>query len=121
MADKKIEVGYNTGPLLTFQLTDFRNENNSSGIVDITGYSFKLRVKKNLTDPDSAILVSLNGSILVAASGTFTFQLTTAHTCLPPGKYVGQILWWSGAVGTTPTDSWTVEYNVADPVDNVFP
>ena len=116
MPSVTIEVHEGTEPGdQTFVMRDFRNASDPTAVVDITGYAFKLIVKRELDDPDSACLFDLTGSIVTAADGTYKFTLTLAHTCMPAGDYIGQIRWWSGgAPGTEeqPTDAIDCTYRV---------
>lgn len=123
MATKRIVVRQNTtATLLTFKLTTFRNEASPKTVVDITGYAFYLIVKPDADLADSRAFFDLAGSIVTAAEGTFRFTLTSAHTCLAPGTWPGEIRWFSGgapATGTPPTDAWSVDYVVEQAIDNV--
>lgn len=116
MADKVVTLREMSAPGdITFKLTDFRNEIDPDAKVDITGYAFKLVVKHNLDDPDTEVLFpELTGAIVTAADGTFKFTLTTAHTSMASGSYVGEIRWWAtgAATGKRPTDAWSVDYVV---------
>ncbi len=119
MADKLITVRENSRPFLTFEMVDFRNEVDPTLAVDITGWAFRLVVKNDIDDPDAQALVDLAGVIVSAPAGTFSFTLTTAHTSLAPGTYVGEIRWWEDGVTTNPPhDAWRVSYTVQKAVDN---
>ena len=114
MADKTITVRENTSFTLTLQLRTFRNESAPTAIQNIAGYAFRLVVKRDRDDADAIALVNLAGAIVTAASGTFSFTLTPAHTALASGTYPGEIRWWSsGTVTDPPTDAWTADYVVA--------
>ena len=116
MADKAITVRYNSAPgAQTFVLTDFRNEDNPNLAVNITGFFFKLIVKRFTDDPDSEAFFELDGAIVTPLDGIFSFTFTAEHTTIPPDIYPGEIRWWSGgapATGEPPTDALTVDYSV---------
>lgn len=116
MPSATIEVHEGTEPGdQIFVMRSFRNAESPSTVVDITGYVFKLIVKREYDDLDSAALFDLTGAIVTAANGTYKFTLTSAHTAMPAGDYIGQIRWWSGgAPGTEeqPTDAISVRYTV---------
>lgn len=86
-------------------------------LVDITGYSFQLRVRRTPienTGLGTKLLVDLAGTIVTAAEGTFKFDLTAAHTGLPPGSYPGELLTWtSGATTNPPHYQKAITYTVA--------
>ena len=123
MADKTITLVANTAPVLTYQLTTFRSAANPYALVDITGYTFKLMVKPTLAAPDAQAFFDLAGAIVTAASGIFSFTLTTAHTAFMPGTYPGQIRWWNSTPGAAepPDDAWSVDYIIQPAVRLVEP
>ena len=119
MADKLLVFRENSIPGdVTFALKDRRNEDDPRAVVDITGYVFKLIVKRNLEDADADAFFDLTGSIVSATDGTFKFVLTAAHTSFPPENYVGEIRWWTSAPGTEepPLDSFSVSYSITGKV-----
>lgn len=114
-----VEVGEYSRPVLTFAWTnqDEGTLDDPTGIVNITGYSFEMKVVRKtnpaLGDETTTILVDLAGAIAAAASGTFTFTLTAAHTGLPPGDYRAELLvWTSGATTNPPHHRKTFTYRV---------
>lgn len=54
-------------------------------IFNITGYTIKMYVKKNLSD--SAYIMDLTGSVLNGALGTLKIPMTITNTDQEPGKY----------------------------------
>lgn len=120
MADKIITVreGSNPGDF-TFVLPDRRNEDDLEEPIDITGFAFKLIVKRSLDDADSLAFFDLDGSVVSGTDGTFKFILTHEHTSMVPATYPAEIRWFSGgapATGTPPTDSFSVDYVVEQKV-----
>ncbi len=114
-ADRILVVRQNSRPgLFTFQLTDLRNEIDSADPLDITGFVFKLIIKKDVNDADSSALFDLTGAIIDALQGVFSFTLTSEHTTHPAAVYIGEIRWWSSATATAepPIDAFTVDYVV---------
>ena len=127
MADKSVSVRENTSFDWTLQLLKFRDESQPSAIQSVAGYAFRFRVWQVSFDDDGdevfTTLFTVTGAIVTAASGTFKFALTPDHTCLPPGTYDGEVVWWSSGTPTTdvPTDSWSVEYEVVSRRDQTAP
>ena len=78
--------------MLTFGLVDFRDESNPSGVVDVTGYAFELVVREVATE---AVVFRLEGEIVDAAQGLFSFTLSPQHTNLPPKDYSAELRWWA--------------------------
>jgi len=113
-----ISVRYNSSPIITRVLRDFRNEVDPEAVVDITGYGFRFVVKRDLEDTDAEAWFDLAGSIVTAAEGIYRFTLTPVHTCQCPGTWPGEIRWWSGGyvAGTSPTDSVLIDYEVLESV-----
>lgn len=117
MAEEQIVVRQNSRPQITKVLKDRRNEDDPFGAVNITGYTFKLIVKRAFTDADSSALFDLSGTIVTAASGIYRFTLTSEHTAFPPGVYFGEIRWWDGSVSNNPPlDAIAVRYIVQQAV-----
>lgn len=115
-----IRVRQNTRPQQFFQLKDFRNPSDPNALIDITAYSFRLMVKRDLADADAQAFFDLAGVIAVALDGSVRFDLTAEHTAMPVGRYPGEIRWWSDAVETNPpTDAVRFSYIVEDPVDKI--
>jgi hypothetical protein len=112
-----ITVRYNSTPTITRILKDARNEIDEDAALDITGYTIKLIVKQSLDLADSRAWFDLSASIVTAASGTYKFELTPAHTCLPEGTWYGEIRWWSGDATYPPDDAIQVDFVVEGPVD----
>jgi hypothetical protein len=112
MADKTIKVQQRTKLTIQFQLTTFRDEYDPFAVVDITGYTFKLLVKRDPGDADSLAWVNLTGTIEDATSGLFSFELSAAATSLAPGTWPGILRWWDGSVLLPPVDAWSVDYTV---------
>lgn len=63
---------------------------------DISGMSFKLAVKENLTDPACRI-GPLTGTVQEAASGKFSFALTATETDQTPFSGVYEIAMYDGS------------------------
>lgn len=115
MADKSITVRENSEPGdQTFVLEDRRNEDDPRGVINITGYVFKLIVKRAFDDKDSEAFFDLTGSIVSAAKGVFKFVLAREHTFMAPETYPAEIRWWTSApaTGQLPVDSFSVDYTV---------
>lgn len=112
MSDKRITVQQRTKLTVTYQLTTFRNNYDPLVPVDITGYTFKLLVKRDRGDADSLAWVDISGTIVTAASGLFSFELSAAQTALAAGTWPGIIRWWSGSTSLPPVDAWSVDYIV---------
>lgn len=116
MADKFIVVREGSDPGdVTFVLRDFRSEDGPNERVDITGYVFKLIVKRDLADKDADAFFDLTGAIVTALDGIFKFVLTREHTSFTPATYPAEIRWWKGGAPATaepPTDSFSVDYTV---------
>lgn len=112
MADKTIIVQQRIKTEVTYQLTTFRNEYDPFAVVDITGYTFKMLVKRDRADADSLAWIDITGSIVDAASGLFKFELAAPQTALPEGNWPGIIRWWSGSTGLPPNDAWSLDYVV---------
>ena len=87
----QIQAVQGSRPVLRYQLTTFRNEDDPTGIVDITGYEFELVVRRQDT---AAEMFRLDGAIITAASGIFGFTLTPYHTNLPAAAYDAELRWW---------------------------
>lgn len=117
MATKTINVRERSIPgVFTFRMKTFRNENTPNGTQDVTGWAFKLIVKRNLDDPDSRALFDLTGTVPAGVLGDFQFTLGFAHTTLKPASYPAEIRWWTGGappIGTPPTDYFSTDYVVA--------
>lgn len=112
-----ITVRYNSSPTITRILKDERNEIDDDAAVNITGYTFKLIVKQDRNLPDARAWFDLAGSIVVAGDGTYKFELTEQHTCLPVGTWPGEIRWWSGSSSYPPTDAVQINFVIEDVVD----
>lgn len=121
MAEKTITVRELSRPTVTLQLLqNFRDESATSAAVNITGYAFKLIVKRDLDDADARAYFDLAGTIVAAASGTVKFDLTLEHTALPAGTYPAEVRWWAdGDTTKPPSDAFSVDYVVERAVDSV--
>lgn len=118
MATEVITVGEKTRPTIKKIWRDYRNEEDPTKALDITGYAFKLCVKRALTDPDSKAWFDLSGAIVTAASGIYKFDLTTEHTCIPPGTWPGEIrVWTDGTTTNPPHDRISLDFVVEKAVD----
>lgn len=121
MADLRILVPQFAQPVLGFLMTDFRNLADPGAVVDITGYTIKLAVKRDVNDPDSYELFDLTASLDAdPTTGKYYFTFTREHTCFRPDTYPGEVRWWAaGLVPATdlPTDRQTVDYIVQQAVD----
>lgn len=94
-----IEVGENSLITLNYRLVDAFGDT-----VDITGDAFYLTVKRAITDADALAWVNFAGVIVTAAEGKFKFDLTPAHTALPPGDWPAELRWWSSGTITEPPE-----------------
>lgn len=112
MADKQITVQQRTRLTVTFQLTTFRNAYDAFVPVDITGYTFKLLVKRDRADLDAVAWINRSGAIVDAETGLFSFELSAAETALAAGTWPGIIRWWAGSTALPPEDAWSVDYIV---------
>ena len=114
-----ITVRQNSRPTITRVLRDFRNEDDPTARVNIAAYAFQFIVKKNVGDPDSRALFDLAATILGGGTdGRYQFALTMAHTGFAPGRYVGEIRWWTdGDMTKPPSDAVSVDYAVEAAID----
>ena len=106
----RIEVVQGTKPVLTYNLTNFRNTLSPNEVIDITGYAFELVVRKRT----GAEVWALNGTIVTAADGSFKFSLTHVQTFIPVGDYDAEIRWWASPPANrhNPDDAVVVPYIV---------
>jgi len=123
--DSIIVVTEQSRPLITKQLTDFRNDSlvlsdmgqlPEQTPVDIAGFTFQLVIKRQpvgfrvqdgypqVFDSD-AYATRYEGTVLDADEGTFTFQLDDAITSCY-GEFPAEIRWWNADddVAGPPTD-----------------
>ena len=108
-----------TQPVVTRVLRqNARDASASSDPEDITGFVFKLTVKRSLDDPDSAALFTLDATIASAADGAYKFTFTLVHTSIPPDVYFGEIRYWKTGIATTapPTDKIPIDFTIAKSV-----
>jgi hypothetical protein len=87
---QSIQVVQFTKPVLKYTLLDFHNSIAPETVIDITGYEFELVVRKRTGEK----VWALDGAIVSATAGSFSFTLTSAHTNLPAGDYDAEIRWW---------------------------
>jgi hypothetical protein len=124
MADRTIAVREYTRPTIKIQITDFRNDSQRSEPIDISSYEFDLIVKRDATDPDAEAMIWIEGTFGTSSDwedGVIWFELTHAETSLPPGRYTGEIRWWTdGGTEQQPHDSYSVEYTV-EASHNIMP
>lgn len=121
MADKTIRLQWGTSLELTYQLFQTRNEAAVNALItdDISGWTFKLLVKRSKADADSLAWVDVTGSVVSNTDKTFKFVLDGRHTTIPPGTWPAQILWWSGATTNPPKDGWSVDYTIEQAVNRL--
>jgi hypothetical protein len=119
MASDEIRVVRNTRPTVYRILRKFRDERNPQNAVDITDYTIKLIVKNRLSELDAQAHFDLAAVLEDEAAGVYSFVFTTVHTCLPAGRYPGQIRWWSDpSPAGPPDDAIDVDFVVDDSVEN---
>lgn len=83
---------------------------------DITGMSFKLAVKEKLTDTAFKI-AAVDGTIVVAAPGKFSFTLTDTETDQTPFAGKVEIAMYDGSGNkTTLTPSGAVKFCVIEKI-----
>lgn len=116
MADLTILVREKSRPTVDFaDNTAWKDK--AGRVVDITGWTLKLAVKRLITDPDSQVLFDLAASIVTAAQGAYKFTLDLSHTAFPPGTYPAEIRVWTSAPGSNPpNDSKTVDFVIESAV-----
>jgi hypothetical protein len=112
MADKQIIVQQGIKTTATFVLTDFRSEYDPTAVVDITGYTIRLLVKRDRGDVDSLAWIDITATLVSVADGIFSFELASPYTSLPAGTWPGIIRFWSGSTSLPPDEAWSVDYVV---------
>jgi len=112
-----ITVRYNSRPVITRIMKDERNEIDPDAAVDINGWTIKLIVKQDRNLPDARAWFDLSASLISVTDGTYKFELTEEHTCLPPGTWPGEIRWWKALSYVPPDDAIQVNFVVEDVVD----
>jgi hypothetical protein len=87
--------------------------------VSWTGLSGKFVVKRFITDPDSAILISVAITPdldQVNNPGKYSIPLTSALTQIAPGNYPAELLVYNGATSTPPIRTESSTFSTYQPV-----
>jgi hypothetical protein len=110
MAELTINVREKSRPTVDFaDVTAWKDK--AGRVVDITGWTLKLVVKRLVTDPDSQVLFDLTGTIVTATEGAYRFTLDLSHTAFPPGTYPAEVRVWTAAPGSNPpNDAKSVDF-----------
>jgi len=81
--DYEIEIVRKNTRSLVITVTD-----STGDIIDLTGFSMKMAVKKSPQDADANALIGpITGTIAAPTTGVGTIQLTSTHTDVPGGVY----------------------------------
>lgn len=82
-------------------------------VVDLTDYTARLTVKRDPEDPDTDALLQTTGTISAPMTGICNFNLTSAQTTIPAGKYYYDIqISKTGSVKTVAYGMFVVEADI---------